>query len=81
MTHHTYRVRWQFDVEAESPVEAAMAGLDRMLGFGHERVGDESRPLLTVVQFVDTDKPGKAVIVDTLDWTTGDEWLERERVR
>ena len=81
MTHHTYRIRWQFDVEAESPVEAAQAALDRMLEFGHEPVGGDNRPLLTVIQFVDTDKPGRAIIVDTLDWTTGDEWLEERRVR
>ena len=78
---HTYKVRWEFDVEAETPVEAAQAALDRLLTFGREAVGEDTRPLFDVVQFVDDDKPGRATIVDTLDWSTGDEWLEWRRKR
>jgi hypothetical protein len=69
MTMHTYRVLWPMDLEAETPKQAAMMYLMRVLELGQESISDDDRPILEVRQFVDTDKPDKVFEVDTLEWT------------
>lgn len=76
MTHHTYRVIWSHDLEAESPEEAAMSFLSWALALGEMTISDDDRPILEVRQFRDTDLPPLCVKVDTLDWSTGEEWYD-----
>lgn len=76
MTMHTYRVLWSMDLEAETPKQAAMTYLMRVLELGQQSISDDDRPILEVRQFVDDDKPPLCVNVDTLDWSEGEEWYD-----
>lgn len=68
VTVHTYKVIWEFDVEATDPIDAVDAFLHRVeVGKRDPAVG---KPILEVRQFVDTDKPDKVYEVDTNTWIT-----------
>ncbi len=64
MTTHTYKCTWIHDTEAESPVDAARAFVQR----ADNTSSLSHAPIMHVDQFVDTDKPPIRYDVDTYDW-------------
>lgn len=68
VTVHTYKVIWEFDVEATDPIDAVDAFLHRVEVGKHDRA--VGMPILEVRQFVDTGEPPKVYEVDTSTWIT-----------
>ncbi len=62
MTTHTYKVTWQHDLESRAPGMAAAT----FLALTSAR--PQHKPILTIEQFTDTDKPPLVYEVETGEW-------------